>query len=289
MPGSHAHSKAQECTVTSRTTLTKDRPSGDSSPLPGSPAELAQQLLRELTRLRDELLPTAERESAFHLARAYLAYAQALAWKDVVLRRDLEAPHRVLLALQLVRPFVDRYYPELDLAHQIAIEVETVLSGLLAAEDALARVRTERRLKDPGLSELEHAVLRVLSRTEAPLRRKQVYEAICPGKTPSIQWVGRVLRELSDAGYLHSTQARAQGNPETAFYSIAVKGRDLSGSAAHRRKILELAIEAKRSSAAVTSGLGEGLFSSQMKGLGKLRPDGAIEHMAEEIRDLVEA
>src|SRR6185295_6389004 len=141
-------------------TSTSDDESAGGSTSPrrrpsGSPSELIQQLLRELARVRNTDLNEEERSDAFHLVRAYLAHAQALAWKDVVQGTDLLGPRRVLIALQRVRPFVDRHYPDLEPAGQIAIEIETVMAGLLAAEDTLERIRAERRMKDPDLSALE--------------------------------------------------------------------------------------------------------------------------------------
>jgi len=213
-------------------TSTSDDESAGGSTSPrrrpsGSPSELIQQLLRELARVRNTDLNEEERSDAFHLVRAYLAHAQALAWKDVVQGTDLLGPRRVLIALQRVRPFVDRHYPDLEPAGQIAIEIETVMAGLLAAEDTLERIRAERRMKDPDLSALEQAVLRVLSRQASSQRRGQVYEKLEPEVKRSPQWVGKVLQKLSDDGYLYSTQGRAQGNPETAFYAIARKGLEL--------------------------------------------------------------
>jgi len=266
-----------------------------------SPPELAQQLLRELARLRNTDLNDEERSDAFHLARVYLAHAQALAWKDVVLGTDLLGPRRVLLSLQLVRPFVDRHYPDLEPAGQIAVEIETVLAGLLAAEDALERVRTERRMRDHDLSALEHAILRVLLRANGSQRRGQVYEGLDPRVRRSLPWVGKVLQKLSDDGYLHTSRERAQGNPETTFYKLSNKGRefcrtagllqDIEAEASLRRLISQTAVTLRKTATnPVERGLAEGVLDAKagQHGLGEPRPDGSFDYKLEEVLELAD-
>lgn len=236
-----------------------------------SPQKLAQQILRELARLSCNAVGSEDLTDAFHLIRSYLAHAQAIAWKAVVLGTDLLGPRNVLEALQPIRPFIDQHYPDLEPKAQLAIEIETIMAGLLTAEDALERLRTEREIKDVIRSALEHAVLRVLVRSQQPLRSGSVHGQLALAVRPSRQWVGQLLQRLSDDGYLNSSQGRAQGNPKTAFYSLTSRGQELckeigvtrNEDTKRRQEIVTNAmfLRNNNSSSPVDRGLADGVIS----------------------------
>ena len=191
------------------------------------PEILALQLQRELQRLEGSASDSAEREDAYHLVRAYLLQAHTLAWRGVH-QGHLLAPRTIVQALFEVRPFVDRFLPDLDDAQQLAAEIDGTFGAFLAADRVLERLRTEARLADPKVSKSERAVLEVLARVEDDLllRRNQIYQRL-PDPKPTLPRVGQILADLYRDGYLTRQFASARGNALTAHYGLSALGRGL--------------------------------------------------------------
>jgi DNA-binding transcriptional ArsR family regulator len=185
------------------------------------PAELRDQLLRELSRL-DE--PRPEEPELF---RAYVQHAQVLAWQGVA-DGWMDAPHEALSCLEAAQPFVDRNRPDLAPPAAAAVEIEVVRRSLYLALEALEARKAEDRLADER-SATERAVLQVLAENRGPyLRRGMIYEKLTlPEKGLTPARVGQILVELYEEGLLLRENGRAQGNPNAAFYALSPRGLEL--------------------------------------------------------------
>jgi hypothetical protein len=180
---------------------------------------LGKQLRRELDRL-DRDPDSADPE----LCHAYLHHAQALAWYRVA-EGQMSAPRDVLDSLGASRSFVARHLPALpEPRGATAVEVHCTLSSLRLAQEALTRRRTEDRLAE-SRSATERAILQVLAANRgAFLRRGQVHQLLQLPDPLSAARVGQILGSLDDEGLLQRIHARAQGNPDSAFYALSALG-----------------------------------------------------------------
>ncbi|HEV2856186.1 MAG TPA: hypothetical protein VHC97_25580 [Thermoanaerobaculia bacterium] len=196
------------------------------------PSVLADQLLRELENLEQEGESAEEPE----LYRAYLDYAQALAWEGVA-RGDLGAPRRILDHILAVQPLVATYEPAGGRpVERAALEVGGLIRSLYTACEAVADKQVEVRLSDRR-SATEREVLRVLAASQDEyLRRVDVYERLDPKRRPTPARVGQILAELHHDELLKRIHGRAQGNPNASFYALSPRGievcRDLGLSPA---------------------------------------------------------
>lgn len=194
------------------------RPSNDLEVLRG-------QLTRELERLSGQGREAEEPG----LYRAYLNYAQTLAWQGVA-RGELDLPGKVLDLLTLAELAVRQHRPELENPAEVAaLQMQHAIVSLGVAVRALESVRFERRLEEPR-SATERAVLRVLAENPRKyLGRKEVHTEMDPELRPTAPRVGQILAELYEEGLLIRILRPTQGSANASFYALSPRGRGLCG------------------------------------------------------------
>lgn len=198
---------------------------------------LRRQLTRELERLAEG---RAGDEPALY--RAYLGYAQTLAWQGVA-KGHLEAPERILDLLLSVEPFIDEHLPRIESpAAMAALELRQTIQALGVASRALVSARLELRLKEER-SDTEREVLRVLFENPGVyLGRQEVRALIRPELQRTPARIGQILVALHDEGLLIRAQRAIQGSANASFYALSPRGREMCQLLFRLPKVVEDAV-----------------------------------------------
>lgn len=114
---------------------------------------------------------------------------------------------------------------DLDTRTEAGIEILAAVRFLQTGIRVVAKQSLEQR----SLNEQNIAILRILSRANTYLQRKEVHQRLeerLREETPSVSRVGQILKGLYEDDYLLRYRAPAQGGL-TAFYALSPKGKAL--------------------------------------------------------------
>jgi hypothetical protein len=119
--------------------------------------------------------------------------------------------------------------PETPL-REAARDVNQLMRSLLLGDSCLDLPRLEERLADRQRSRTERAVMRCLrQRMGEYLRRGEIRDILAQTGAATVEAsrVGQILVELHRQGLVLRVSAAAQGNPDTAHYTLSSAGRAL--------------------------------------------------------------
>jgi DNA-binding PadR family transcriptional regulator len=163
----------------------------------------------------------------------YKAYAQEflrVAWSEVA-KGDLQAPARLARHLIEVENRTRGLLPPpVSPLAEAARDVDQLMRALLLADACLEPARLEGRLADRQRSRTQRAVLQCLeTHLGEYLRRGEIRDAMVETGTAAVKpsRVGQILADLHRQGLVLRVNAAAQGNPDTAYYTLSAAGRSL--------------------------------------------------------------